>query len=427
VLVTAVTTLPDAASCAAAREALTGVVRLTPVLRSRALSDLVGGDVWLKCENLQRGGSFKIRGAFTRLSRLSPEERLRGVVAASAGNHAQGVAVAAARLGIRATVFMPVGAALPKVAATREYGAEVRHAGATVDESLVAAHDFAASTGAVLVHPFDHPDVVAGQASLGSEVLDQVPGVRTILTGTGGGGLLAGIALAVAQVAGHPPAHPSAHPAEPAGPAVRVVGVQAEDAAAWPGSLAAGRPVPVERMATMADGIAVARPGDVTFDAVRRHLGGDPAAVVTVAEERLSEAVVLLLERSKLLVEPAGAASVAALLADPAAYEPPVVAVLSGGNVDPLVIHRILQHGLAAGGRYLSVRVRVADRPGALSALLATVAAADANLVEVEHRRTDPSLHVDEVEVHLQLETRGAEHRAEVVSRLVAAGYPVKE
>ena len=405
------TLLPDAVSCAAAREALSGVARVTPVLRSRALSDLVGGDVWLKCENLQRGGSFKIRGAFTRLSRLTADERARGVVAASAGNHAQGVAVAAARLGVRATVFMPVGAALPKVAATREYGAEVRHAGATVDASLIAAAEFAAETGAVLVHPFDHPDVVAGQASLGAEVLEQVPDVRTVLTATGGGGLLAGIALAAA--------HADAR--------VRVVGVQASGAAAWPGSLAAGRPVAVDRMTTMADGIAVARPGEVTFDAVRRHLGADPGAVVTVAEERLSEAVVLLLERSKLLVEPAGAASVAALLADPDAYEPPVVAVLSGGNVDPLVLHRILQHGLAAAGRYLSVRVRVADRPGALSALLAAVAAADANLVEVEHRRTDPSLHVDEVEVGLQLETRGAEHRAQVLSLLAAAGYRAAE
>jgi len=405
---TTVTSSPDAASCAGARVALAGVARVTPVLRSRALSRLVGGDVWLKCENLQRGGSFKIRGAYTRIARLPPEQRARGVVAASAGNHAQGVALAAARLGIRATVFMPVGAALPKVAATRDYGAEVRLAGATVDEALVRAGDFAEATGAVLVHPFDHPDVVAGQSSLGAEVLEQVPGVRTVVVGVGGGGLLAGVALAVAH----------------AGTGARVVGVQASGAAAWPASLAAGHPLAIDRMTTMADGIAVARPGEVPYEVVRPHVPGD-ACVVTVDEDHVSQAVLLILERAKLLVEPAGAVSVAALLAGVAPVEPPVVAVLTGGNVDPLVLHRILRHGLAAAGRYLSVRVRIADRPGALSALLATVAAADANLVEVEHRRVDPALHVDEVEVALQLETRGPAHRAEVLAALAAAGHRV--
>ncbi|MGF1654057.1 MAG: threonine ammonia-lyase [Actinomycetales bacterium] len=405
---TTVTALPDAASCAEARAELAGVAQLTPVLRSRVLSQLVGGDVWLKCENLQRGGSFKIRGAYTRIARLSSGQRARGVVAASAGNHAQGVAIAAARLGVRATVFMPVGAALPKAAATRDYGAEVRHAGATVDESLVAARAFADETGAVLVHPFDHPDVVAGQASLGAEVLEQVPGARTIIAGVGGGGLLAGITLAVAH----------------AGTGTRVIGVQAAGAAAWPASLDAGQPVAIDRMTTMADGIAVARPGEVPYSVVSPHVPAD-AAVCTVDEDHVSQAVLLVLERAKLLVEPAGAVSVAALLAEVAPVEPPVVAVLTGGNVDPLVLHRILRHGLAAAGRYLSVRVRIIDRPGALSALLAAVAAADANLVAVEHRRADPALRVDEVEVALQLETRGPGHRTDVLAALATAGYRV--
>ncbi len=399
--------IPDAEACAQARQALRTVTRVTPVVRSRALTDVVGGEVWLKCENLQRAGSFKIRGAYTRMSRLDHDERSRGVVAASAGNHAQGVALAAARLGIAATVFMPVGAALPKVAATRWYGAEVRHAGRTVDEALVAARSFADATGAVLVHPFDHPDIVAGQASLGSEILEQVPDVRTILVCTGGGGLLAGVALAVA------------HEADDS--RVEVVGVQAAEAAAWPPSLALGHPVSLQAMSTMADGIAVARPGDVPFAVVTAHV----RRIVTVAEEHLSQALLLLLERAKLVVEPAGAAAVAALLATPRAFEAPVVAVLSGGNVDPLVLHRVLRHGLAAAGRYLDVRIRIPDRPGGLVAVLETVAAADANLIEVEHRRTDATLDLGEVEVGLQLETRGAAHRLEVLARLAAAGYTV--
>jgi threonine dehydratase len=383
------------------------VTRFTPVLRSRVLSEAIGGDVWLKCENLQRGGSFKLRGAYTRMSRLDPADCANGVVAASAGNHAQGVALAAAELGMHATVFMPVGAALPKIAATREYGAEVRHVGRTIDEALVAAREFADETGAVFVHPFDHPDVVAGQSSLGAEVIEQVPDVRTIVVGTGGGGLLAGVALAASR----------------ARSGIEVVGVQAEKAAAWPGSLVAGQPVPVSSMTTMADGIAVARPGDVPFDVVHR-LG---LRVLTVAEEHLSQALVLMLERAKLAVEPAGAAAAAALLAYPAAFRPPVVAVLTGGNVDPLVLDHVLRHGLAAAGRYLSVRVRVPDRPGGLSALLAVVAAADGNLLEVEHRRTDATLRIDEVEVTLHMETRGGDHRAQVLTRLRQAGYGVTE
>ena len=401
---------PDARSCELAAETLRGVVRRTPVMRSRALSDLVGGEVWLKCENLQRAGSFKIRGAYTRISRLSDAERARGVVAASAGNHAQGVALAASLTGTRATVFMPEGASLPKVAATKAYGATVEHVGHSVDEALVAALAFAAETGAVLVHPFDHVDVVAGQASLGSEVLEQVPEARTVLVCTGGGGLLAGVALA------------AVHAREAGGPDVRVVGAQAAAAAAYPSSLTAGRPVALERMATMADGIAVGRPGDVPFGIVAEHVD----RVVTVSEEDLSRALVLLLERAKLVVEPAGAAAVAALMADPGAFEPPVVAVLSGGNIDPLLLHRVLRHGLASAGRYLLLQVRISDRPGELGRLLAAVGRTDANLMEVEHRRTGASLDIDQVEVALQLETRGGEHRDTVIAALVAAGYPVR-
>ncbi|MDP9418280.1 MAG: threonine ammonia-lyase [Actinomycetota bacterium] len=386
-----------------ARELLQDVSRTTPLEGSRPLAARVGGPVLLKCENLQRAGSFKIRGAYTRIARLSPAERATGVVAASAGNHGQGVALAANLLGANATVFMPVGAPIPKVEATRSYGADVRFAGTTVDEALLAAVEFTGTTGAVLIHPFDHPDVVAGQGTVGLEVLDQCPDVRTVLVCTGGGGLVAGVAVAVKGVR----------------PDVRVIAVQAETAAAYPASLAAGQPLALDAMSTMADGIAVGRPGQVPFTIVR-DLVDD---VVTVSEESLSRALLLLLERAKLVVEPAGAAAVAAILDAPTAYEPPVVAVLSGGNIDPLLLMRVLRHGLAVAGRFLSLRVRVPDRPGALVRLLTEVAGADASVVEVEHVRTDPKLSVDEVEVHLQLETRGPEHCGQVLARLRGAGY----
>ena len=370
---------------------------------SRPLSERVGGPVWLKCENLQRAGSFKIRGAYTRLSRLAPDEAARGVVAASAGNHAQGVALAASMLGIRSTVFMPEGAPIPKVEATRAYGADVRFHGHSVDDALVAAQAFSDETGAVFVHPFDHCDIVAGAGTTGLEILEQVPDVKTVVVCTGGGGLLAGIAVAVKGLR----------------PDVRVVGVQAEDAAAYPASLAAGKPVVLDAMTTMADGIAVGCPGVLPFDLVR-DLVDD---VRTVSEESLSRALLLCLERAKLVVEPAGAAGVAALLDEPGAFEPPVVVVLSGGNIDPLLLQRVLRHGLAVAGRFLSFRARISDRPGALVRLLAEVAKADASVLEVEHVRTDARLRVDEVEVALQLETRGAEHCDEVIERLREAGY----
>ena len=389
----------------AARELLRDVVRPTPLEVSRWLAGRVGGPVYLKCENLQRAGSFKIRGAYVRISRLSDHERARGVVAASAGNHAQGVALAADMLGAKATVFMPEGAPIVKEKATRAYGADVRFAGSTVDEALIAAAEFAASTGAVLIHPFDHPDIIAGQATVGLEILEECPDVRTVLVGTGGGGLLAGIALAVKD----------------SRPGVRVVGVQAAGAAAYPDSLAADEPVTLSSMETMADGIAVACPGEVPFGLVR-DLVDD---IVTVTEEALSRALVLLLERAKLVVEPAGAAGVAALLTEPPAFEPPVVAVLSGGNVDPLLLLRVIRHGMAAAGRYLSFRVRIPDHPGALARLLGELASVDANVLDVVHERTGPRLHVDEVEVALQVETRGSEHRAQVLSQLRNASYPL--
>jgi len=389
----------------AARKLLDGVIRMTPLEHSRVLAAAAGGPVHLKCENLQRTGSFKIRGAYTRISRLTPEQRAVGVVAASAGNHAQGVALAAQLLHTRATVFMPVSAALPKVDATRNYGAEVRLAGGSVDEALELATEYEAETGAVLVHPFDHPDIVAGQGTVGLEVLEQCPEVRTVLVGTGGGGVVAGVGVAVKAMR----------------PDVTVVAVQAETAAAYPASLAAGRPIPLDRMATMADGIAVGCPGDLPFALVQDVVD----EVVTVSEAAISKALLLCLERAKQVVEPAGAAAVAAVLAEPRRWEPPMVAVLTGGNIDPVLLMRVVQHGMLAAGRYLSVRVRIADRPGELARLLVLVAELGANVVDVEHSRTTSHLDLGEVEVALSVETRGAEHRVELLAALGAAGHAV--
>lgn len=395
----------DLAEIEAAATLLDGVAVNTPMQESRWLSEIVGAPVLLKCENLQRTGSFKIRGAYVRMSKLDESERARGVVAASAGNHAQGVALAAQLLGIKATVFMPDGAPIPKVNATLAYGAEVIFLGASVDDALIGAGRFAEETGAVLIHPFDHRDVVAGQATCGLEILEQAPGVETVLVPTGGGGLVAGIALAIKAQR----------------PDVRVIGVQAEGAAAYPTSLQAGRPVPLEVMSTMADGIAVARPGQVPFAAVRDLVDG----IVTVGEESISRALVLLLERAKMVVEPSGAAAVAALLDDPRAFGNSAVAVLSGGNVDPLLLAKLIQHGLASAGRYLSVGVRIPDRPGGLARLLGQLADQRANVLEVMHERTSIDLSVDEVEVRVQLETRGPQHAEAVLAALREHGYRV--
>ena len=392
----------------AAQTLLAEVIRPTPLKFNRALADRLGTDVYLKCENLQRAGSFKIRGAYTRMSRLTPEERERGVVAASAGNHAQGVALAAQLLGIRSKVYMPVRAPMPKLAATRAYGAQIEQVGQTLDESLVAARAWAEETGAILIHPFDHVDVVAGQGTCGLEILDQCPDVRTVVVGLGGGGILAGIAVVMRALK----------------PDVRIIGVQAEQAAAYPTSLAAGHPVAAEKMSTMADGIAVGLPGDVTFPLVRDLVD----EVVTVSEASLSRAALFLLERAKLVVEPAGAAATAYLL-DRVGGEPmegPIVSVLSGGNIDPLLMLRIIRHGMTVAGRYLQFSVVVPDSPGNLAALLTDCAETDANVLDVEHVRTSHEITVDQVEIALVLETKGPEHQEKVLQALRDKGYDVR-
>ena len=391
----------------AAAELLRGVARYTPMESSRPLATAVGGPVYLKCENLQRTGSFKIRGAYVRIARLSDAERAAGVVAASAGNHAQGVALAASLVGAAAKVYMPIGASIAKLTATRAYGADVELVGETLDDALEHARAYEARTGAVLVHPFDHPDVLRGQGTVGLEVLEQVPDVATVVVAAGGGGLISGVAAVVRALK----------------PQVKIVGVQAEQAAAWPGSLKAGRPVRLRSMSTLADGIAVGEPSALTY----RHVAELVDEIVTVSEDQLSQAMLLCLERAKLVVEPAGVAAVAAIMAHPEIFEPPVVAILSGGNIDPLVLLHVTQHGLVAARRFLSLRIEIIDRPGSLASLLALVGELGGNVVDVTHSRVGSSLPLGDVEVALRLETRGAPHCEEIVTALTAGGFRVLE
>lgn len=398
---------PTLADFQEARDRVAGVAELTPMESSRYLAEVLGSPVFLKCENLQRTGSYKIRGAYNRISRLSDEEKARGVVAASAGNHAQGVAFAARELGISSTIFMPLGVALPKLQATRAYGAEVVLRGHTITEPLRAAAEFARATGAVFIHPFDHPDVVAGQGTVGLEILDQRPDVETIVVPIGGGGLISGVASAAKQRAALE------------GRIIRIVGVQAANASPYPLSLLNGAPTEIVMQPTIADGIAVARPGELNFEIVRAMVDD----IVTVTEDDMAQALLVLLERAKLVVEPAGAAGVAAILAGKVSASGTTVAILSGGNIDPLMMERVISHGLSTSERYLRLRIPLPDRPGQLARTAAIVAEANANVVEVLHTRHSNGMQISQVELELHIETRGPEHAEEVLTRLRDEGY----
>ena len=398
---------PGLAEFERAREVVSRVARRTPMESSQFLAERLGVPVHLKCENLQRTGSYKLRGASNRIAALSDAERERGVVAASAGNHAQGVAYAARELGIRATIFMPVGVALPKLDATRAYGADVMLVGDSIGETIEAAEAFAAESGAVMIPPFDHPDVIAGQGTLGLEILEQAPAATTIVVPIGGGGLAAGIASAAKQQAAKE------------GRPLRIVGVQAENAAPYIASLAAGEPRQVPVVPTIADGIAVYRPGELNFAIIRDTID----EVVTVTEDDIARALLVLLERAKLVVEPEGAVAVAAMMTGAVQSDGPVVAVLSGGNIDPLLMQRVVAHGLAASDRYLTISVGLPDRPGQLARVAALLAEANANVVEVLHTRHGSDMQISEVELRLSVETRGPEHRDAVVAVLRRAGY----
>lgn len=394
-----------------AQRLLAGIAERTPVESSRALGRLIGSEVFLKCENLQRAGSFKVRGAYVHMAGLGPEARAQGVVAASAGNHAQGVAVAAKALGIQARIYMPLGVALPKLAATRGHGAEVVLHGLTVDEALAEARNHAERTGAIFVHPFDNADVVAGQGTVGLELLEQLPQLDTVLMGVGGGGLLAGVAVALKAKA------------QELGRQIRVIGVQAENAAAYPPSLAADALVPLSGISTMADGIAVGQPGQIPFSIIRELVDD----VLTVSEDSLARALIFLLERSKMVVEPAGAVGVAALL-DGAFkaedFDPGTTAViLSGGNIDPMLMLKVIQRGLSAAGRYLTIRMLLDDRPGSLATISRIIAESDANVTGVDHTRIGGAINMGDVSITVNMETKGHEHWEQVLRNLRAEGF----
>jgi threonine dehydratase len=379
---------------------VSGVRRRTPIDRSETLSRIAGRPILLKPEHLQRTGSFKIRGAYNHISRLDAG---RPVVAASAGNHAQGVALAASLTGHKATIFMPANAPLPKVDATRGYGADLVLEGDTVDDCIGLAQRFAAEHGADFVPPFDDPLIIAGQGTIGLELASEAPDAETVVVPIGGGGLIAGIAAALAKLR----------------PEVRVVGVEATGAASMQASLAAGQCMRLDRVDTLADGIAVKSPSPLTIAHVRAYV----EELVTVTEEEISQALLLLLERAKAVVEPAGAASLAAVLAGKVPGSGPVVVVLSGGNVDPLLLIKLIDHGLSAAGRYVALRVVVDDRPGQLAALTAEVARLGLNVLSVEHHRSGMDLAVAKVEIRLILETRNSVHRGEIVADLERAGF----
>ena len=398
---------PTLADFEEARKVVSKVAQVTPMEVSRYLGELLGTQVFLKCENLQRTGSYKIRGAFNRMSSLTEEERKRGVVAASAGNHAQGVAFAAKELGIKATIFTPTGVALPKLQATQAYGAEVILAGETMVEPLRAASEFAQATGAIRIPPFDHHDVVAGQGTVGLEILDQTPDVETLVVPIGGGGLISGVASVVKQRAALE------------GRQVRVIGVQAKSAPAYQASLKSGSIVEVPVQPTIADGIAVSKPGELNFAIIKDVVD----EVVTVDDDDTARAILVLLERAKLVVEPAGAVGVAAILAGLVKASGPTVVVLSGGNIDPMIMERVISRGLASSGRYLKMRIPLPDRPGQLARTSEIVADANANVVEVLHTRHGTGLQISQVELELHIETRGKDHAEEVLEALRREGY----
>ncbi len=382
------------------------IIKETPLLQSSYLSELTGGEVYLKAENLQRTGAYKVRGAYNRMSKLSAQERKHGVVAASAGNHAQGVALAASKLGIKATIFMPVGASLPKVQATRGYGAEVVLIGDTFAECLKAAQEFSAKKHSVFIPPFDHIDVVIGQGTVGLEIMKDLPDVDNIIVAIGGGGLAAGVAVAVKLMA------------KANGRKVKVYGVQSEHAAPYVVSLKKGKLTEVHTTPTIADGIAVSKPGRIPFELIKKNID----RVVTVSENQIAEAILVLLERAKQVVEPAGAVGVAAILSEKLKLKGKTVVILSGGNIDPLLLQRIIRHGLAAAERYNTISVMLPDRPGQLALTASVIAKANANVVEVLHTRHGLGLKISEVELNLSVETSGHTHTLEVLKALKDAG-----
>ncbi|QLG28292.1 threonine ammonia-lyase [Halorarum halophilum] len=398
----------DITAIRAARERFDpDIVRETPVERSRSLSERAGADVRLKMEHLQRTGSFKTRGASNKLSRVAEAGEAERVVAASAGNHAQGVALAAAHEGIPATIVMPRNAPQMKVNATRGYGAEVVLHGGEFQEALARAEELAEEPGSLFVHAYDDPDIVAGQGTLGLEIAEQVPDVDTVVVPIGGGGLISGVATALAAVA----------------PEVRVVGVQAEEAATVPQSLDKGEPVGIAETRTIADGIATGAISGLTYDHIEAHVD----EVVTVSDDEISDAILTLLQRAKQLVEGAGATSVAGMLSpDVDVAGETVVPLLGGGNIDMSLLQTVLTHAMTDREQLLHLRVRIDDEPGEMASLSDRIAAQGANIRHVRHDRAVDDLRVGEAYLVFRVVTSGREHANQVLSAVREGGYEVE-
>lgn len=387
-----------------ARERLKGVAQRTGLVHFKALSD-EDSQIYLKTEDLQSTGSFKLRGAYIKIASLTPEERACGVIASSAGNHAQGVALAARAFDTPATIVMPEGAPLSKVKATRELGANVVLHGNVYDDAYAEACRLQAETGATFIHPFDDPMVIAGQGTIGLEIMDDMPDVRTIVVPIGGGGLASGVSAAVKML------HPD----------VRVVGVQASGAAGMKASIAAGHVVELDSAKTIADGIAVKKPGELTFELCSRYVD----EIVTVDDDEIAQAILLLMERGKMVAEGAGATAVAAIMSRKFDVSGKVVAVISGGNIDVTMISRIIEKGLLRAGRVSKLRILMQDRPGQLEQVSRLIAGAGANVMAVHHDRTDVDLDIRDAILEITMETQDREHAQRVIKALREAGFKV--
>ena len=397
--------LPDIQS---ARELLAGIIIPTPILSDEKLSTEIGADAFLKAECLQRSGSFKVRGAYNKISRLSDDEKKRGVIAASAGNHAQGVALAARLHNIKATIVLPEFAPLTKITATKAQGAEVVLFGSTFDEAVGRSRELQSEHGYTYVHPFDDELVIAGQGTIGCEIAEDLPQTSVIVVPIGGGGIISGIAIAAKAMM----------------PTVRVIGVQAFNVAAVNKSLKAGEPVEADHQPTIADGIAVKRPGELTLPLIQQFVD----EVVEVTEEEIARGIFHCVQNNHLVVEGAGAAGVAALLAKKIGVKgtDTVCAVLCGGNIDANLLALVLQQVLVRQGRYIILKLLVLDRPGALAELLNRTAATGANVIEVFHRRAMWLAPLGRVGIELLLEVRDETHAREVIESLQGSGYHVE-
>lgn len=389
-----------------AYKVLSSVVHKTPLEKSRTFSELGGTDVYLKMENLQKTGSFKLRGAYYKMATLNKSERERGVIAASAGNHAQGVALAAALAQIRATVVMPEYAPLAKIMATQGYGAEVVLSGTVYDEAYAKAKEIEAKTAQTFIHAFDDYEVMAGQGTIGLEILESLPAVQNVIIPIGGGGLAAGVATAIKSLK----------------PSVRMIGVQAEGASAMCQSLQKGQKITTHEAVTMADGIAVKVPGDKTYKVVQQYMD----EIVLMDDEAIASAILMLLERAKVMVEGAGAISLAAALSGKLKLSGPTVCLLSGGNIDVNFISRIIERGLVKAGRRIRLRTLISDRPGELQRFLGLIAQEGANVIQVAHDRTAREAALSQAVIELQLETRDVIHTEQLMKSLKAASFVVQ-